>query len=302
MEKFFRYLYKWFQGNLSAGMIIGLVLAYFFYYKVYHHPVKDYDNAPATGVVAKPPTGTTEGTPLQWEGTDAQVAQQQQNGGPELLVYDTSLNQQPATDLDEEALEDYFDHILPPSPYAYDSALRKADSAALVNYKATIVNAAREETRFPYLFLVLAAMLFVASLNDFIRNQHFFGESVLDRDPEELDELFHTYARAVIQVGTPRRMKRFSNKIRFEYNVLRNGNKLGTARQRRLFMEMMLTIEANPHLCTIKDPDGFAQQLKEAHEVLDQKVEEPFTTWQLSNPTDMAMVQNAYHMNQNMLR
>lgn len=45
-------------------------------------------------------------------------------------------------------------------------------------------------------------------------------DTVLDKDPEELTRVFKTYSQQIELLGNPRKIKRLSNKIRFQYQFL----------------------------------------------------------------------------------
>ena len=66
-------------------------------------------------------------------------------------------------------------------------------------------------------------------------------------DPEELVWLFRNYDSAIKDLlRTPRKMKRFANRIRLQYNLLEKKDiPLGDSGQTTLFFEMMLLLESN---------------------------------------------------------
>lgn len=81
------------------------------------------------------------------------------------------------------------------------------------------------------------------------RKRHPDDEEIDDggADPEELVQLFRRYNSAIKDLlHTPRKMKRFANRIRLQYNLLGKRNiSLAENGQTALFFEMMLLLESN---------------------------------------------------------
>ncbi|MDB5283968.1 MAG: hypothetical protein JWO06_3043 [Bacteroidota bacterium] len=78
----------------------------------------------------------------------------------------------------------------------------------------------------------------------YLRQRQLSAEREKDRDPDELTNLFDTYSEEVKRLGTPRKIKRFSSKVRFQYYVLNLNQKLSKD-ERELFFTTLLAIEMN---------------------------------------------------------
>lgn len=63
-----------------------------------------------------------------------------------------------------------------------------------------------------------------------------------EKDPEELKNLLDSFSNEVNALGTPRKIKRFTNNLRFQYYIL-SGRKVITQQNAKLFITLLLHIE-----------------------------------------------------------
>jgi hypothetical protein len=68
----------------------------------------------------------------------------------------------------------------------------------------------------------------------------------IDKDPEELTLLFGRHAETIQWLGNPRKIKRFSNKVRFQYHYLKNQKLINSDKDLDDILLTLLYIENNP--------------------------------------------------------
>jgi hypothetical protein len=67
----------------------------------------------------------------------------------------------------------------------------------------------------------------------------------IDKDPEELTRLFERHSLKIEMLGNPRKIKRFSNKLRFQYHYLKNQSLINNEAQLDVVLLTLLFIEGN---------------------------------------------------------
>ncbi|PWV56131.1 hypothetical protein [Chitinophaga sp. S165] len=70
-------------------------------------------------------------------------------------------------------------------------------------------------------------------------------DMVLDKDPEELKRVFNTYRDEIEVLGNPRKIKRLSNKIRFQYQFLSLKNLINKNSARTLVVVLLMLESRN---------------------------------------------------------
>jgi hypothetical protein len=91
------------------------------------------------------------------------------------------------------------------------------------NQQASAIQAAELKiTDFPIWLLILAVVLILAGVFYvlYYNLPYFTDEMNRDMDPPKLTELFSRHGNEFLQLGNPRKIKRLSNKLRFQYHYL----------------------------------------------------------------------------------
>ena len=119
-------------------------------------------------------------------------------------------------------------------------SIRNANTA-LAN---DLVKQAQAKT-FPwqYYLLALAALVILAFLYLRLRRMQLQEQYIKDKDPDELRMLFEKYSGQIGKLGTPRGLKRFSNRLRFQYNLLKISGVIQTEKQADYFFRIMIQAE-----------------------------------------------------------
>ena len=76
------------------------------------------------------------------------------------------------------------------------------------------------------------------------RRKQRIQEIIRDRDPAQLRSLFEEHFKKILLLGTPRRVKRFSNRLRFQYNQMKLAKIIDDSTSSKFFRDA-ITAEAN---------------------------------------------------------
>jgi hypothetical protein len=88
--------------------------------------------------------------------------------------------------------------------------------------KNALASAKLTQASFPWSIIVFAALLVVATAAVMVysRLPYLAVDLQKDLDPEDLTNLFQRFGENIEEIGNPRKIKRLSNKIRFQYHYL----------------------------------------------------------------------------------
>jgi hypothetical protein len=93
---------------------------------------------------------------------------------------------------------------------------------------------------------LLAVFIFIGILYVFFYNlPHYSLEMRKDVDPEDLTKMFNKFSSNIELLGNPRKIKRLSNKIRFQYYYLENKGLVNTSNLEKLFSILLLFEDQN---------------------------------------------------------
>lgn len=90
--------------------------------------------------------------------------------------------------------------------------------------------------------IIIAVLTFFYSI---IRERERDQQYIKNQDPEELGFLFNKYAQQIVILGTPRKVKRFSNSFRFQYNLFKLSGIIQTSQQADYFFRLSIQAETN---------------------------------------------------------
>jgi hypothetical protein len=149
-----------------------------------------------------------------------------------------------------EALEDRLTALSAGVPYG--TAIEEKTADERVQQKNAI--------QFPWLNYAIALLLLggIVWLYRDLRKSQLNEQYIKDKDPDELRELFITHYAEISKLGTPRMVKRFSNRLRFQYNLLKISSLLTDAGSAEKYFLMMIQAERARAIFMVKTYKDFA--------------------------------------------
>jgi hypothetical protein len=139
--------------------------------------------------------------------------------------------------------------------------LTKRDSTLQEQERQKLLVEYKEESDYSVAGLFLLCVFFVAIGSwEFVKYKLSDEESEKDRDPEELEMVFDKYSDLIVALATPRKLKRFSNKVRFQYNLFKKSGSIVTYPQLELFFLILLSMDSDRRILKLEF-DKFAEAL-----------------------------------------
>ncbi|HXP49843.1 MAG TPA: hypothetical protein VN922_07820, partial [Bacteroidia bacterium] len=140
------------------------------------------------------------------------------------------------------------------------------------------------------LVVFLIIMIFIPM--SWIPRLEFVPEA--NKDPENLSRLITKYLEDFKKLGTPRKIKRFMNKVRLQYFMLEGKSLLMDYNYRLLFMNILYVMEINDIVPKLKCND-YEEALKEFKKALREygifmKFDESNDSFELRGRVDRALI------------
>ena len=120
------------------------------------------------------------------------------------------------------------------------SGLKNFNKAAVKTVKLNVVRATYKRNRSWLIWLIPFILVGLWVVRNLLVKLNPYYEK--EKDPEELKKLLRSHSDQVSALGTPRKIKRFTNNLRFQYYIL-NSKKVVTGQNADLFIRLLLYIE-----------------------------------------------------------
>jgi len=147
------------------------------------------------------------------------------------------------------ASQDAEEFTSPISPFQVQNPGNKTTTS--LSAKEANLNKSKFEGQLILLAIILIIILFVIRIR-YRTSPKLIDPFDNDQDPEELKEMFGLYLEDIRKLGTPRKIKRFFNKVRVQYNLL-NKMQLMDTDHLKYFFNMLLRIEQQRKLVLSDD-------------------------------------------------
>ena len=141
-------------------------------------------------------------------------------------------------------------------------------------------------------FISFVAILSIGVLYNFFSNPPVIGERALkpldsEIDPDDVRDFFTKYSQIISLLGTPRKIKRFCNKIRYQYGYFfeeedkkdkdgENNNRKNEKKKKKLtpreglFFQLHLLFEFNPLDSETELEELISEALKKCNEIIEE--------------------------------
>jgi hypothetical protein len=136
---------------------------------------------------------------------------------------------------------------------AQGGELPEIHSDSLLTGKAYPIGAEQEKSRLKVaakvfnnwaIIIVIGITILFITLYSNYKYLPFISEKInQDKDPQELTEAFNDLAKEITELGNPRKIKRFSNKVRFQYYYLRSKQVINNKNSLNNLLKALLAIE-----------------------------------------------------------